>query len=382
MKKKQVCSDYDEYLIKMPLSKLFLGRTQYVFSELEKRHPCFSDSFEVDIHTRIKNKKIFASVAVIEKENLLKYRRNNNLVLCNKEGKVIFKDRNYFILLLCLLFIFAILFLLKIKPQEIEPEVQTVQETVFKEADCVSWDYCFTEVLNKIEKTSGKISRFSWKIENQTEIFTASFKGVHPLEINMESFSGVIVSPVEYENNIPSFSLNVRKKIENWNSVVLTENLNVQYRKILDSIKNNGGKILSDSLKNNNSIVLIKFNLDDLEKVEKIMDPIRKESFVSCLEINPVQEGFNVYMEIISEGFNGLLEKDFLKQVADKAGSFERLKQNEKTETGKSENLKIEKDELKKINETRKKIGEIVYGNGTRSIYYKNERGKLENEKM
>lgn len=46
-------NEYDRYLIPMPFSKLLGERKKkYIFSELEKRHPCFSNKFCFDSRFR------------------------------------------------------------------------------------------------------------------------------------------------------------------------------------------------------------------------------------------------------------------------------------------------------------------------------------------
>ena len=74
--------DFDRYIIPLPLSKIAgKSRKKYLFSELEKRHPCFSNEFCFDSKLILGKKGFLSDVIVMNKMKLAGYDRKNGLML-------------------------------------------------------------------------------------------------------------------------------------------------------------------------------------------------------------------------------------------------------------------------------------------------------------
>ncbi len=72
------CSDFERYYFPIPLRMIF-GRKQsrFVYSELEKRHPCFSEDYNFDVHVKLQKNKLISDVDVIKNQKLLELKREN-----------------------------------------------------------------------------------------------------------------------------------------------------------------------------------------------------------------------------------------------------------------------------------------------------------------
>ena len=70
--------DYDFYSILIPVQGIIKKwRDKYLYAELVKRHPCFSDSCCYDSRLRISRQGIFADVVVMQKFRLAEYLANH-----------------------------------------------------------------------------------------------------------------------------------------------------------------------------------------------------------------------------------------------------------------------------------------------------------------
>ncbi|MCF0126509.1 MAG: hypothetical protein HUJ68_12300, partial [Clostridia bacterium] len=69
-------NDYERYVFPISLVNT-VGRkkNRYITSELEQRHPCFSDNFCFDDLLKISKKGLVSDVIVIDKSKLAEYRR-------------------------------------------------------------------------------------------------------------------------------------------------------------------------------------------------------------------------------------------------------------------------------------------------------------------
>ena len=71
-------SDYETYWINIPF-RCFLGKqkNKYLYGELEKRHPCFSDDYFFCSKIFLKNRKLKSKVFVMEKMKIAEYKLQN-----------------------------------------------------------------------------------------------------------------------------------------------------------------------------------------------------------------------------------------------------------------------------------------------------------------
>ena len=80
--------EFDRYFIPLPVSCLLGKKSEkYIFSELEKRHPCFSNEFSYDSRLKISKKGFVSDVVVIRKLRLSQYRNFLGVKFAEDKGK-------------------------------------------------------------------------------------------------------------------------------------------------------------------------------------------------------------------------------------------------------------------------------------------------------
>ena len=80
--------EFDRYFIPLPVSCLLGKKSEkYIFSELEKRHPCFSNEFSYDSRLKISKKGFVSDVVVIRKLRLGQYRNFLGVKFAEDKGK-------------------------------------------------------------------------------------------------------------------------------------------------------------------------------------------------------------------------------------------------------------------------------------------------------
>ena len=154
--------DFEKYEIVLPFSAV-LGkrRKKYLYSELEKMHPCFSDEFCFDTAVRkIGKKGISTDVLVMSKRKLAEYEGKRNFsgtgFFAGKQKHRFFvneKMRFIFLSLIFCLLAWCVIFLCgKIDEHETVFEVETVVSdsiVISEEPDFVPLCNLFFVVLNK-----------------------------------------------------------------------------------------------------------------------------------------------------------------------------------------------------------------------------------------
>ena len=74
--------DFEKYRIHLPFSVILKGKVnKYIYSELEKRHPCFTNDCYFNSKFKFDGKGIDSDVLVMNKLKLSEYLGNNFLKL-------------------------------------------------------------------------------------------------------------------------------------------------------------------------------------------------------------------------------------------------------------------------------------------------------------
>lgn len=243
--------DYELYHIQMPFLLRRDRRRAYLYRELEKEHPCFSDRCACDTTYRLKQGKLVAHVAVVDSLRLAQYHLQfpgRKLVLEEERKRIVFmegKQKLFVPLSAVIVFVATLLFIymstryvlgyqmfgkknmgtkskitsnqkdVGISNQQSDYEQSLAQtHTVQPEAIC-------SELLQSIKKNDGTLSRFIYK-RNSTETsgytyeIQAAVSGCYPEQLSYVQSDAeekipvtITVSPITYENKIPFFSTNV-----------------------------------------------------------------------------------------------------------------------------------------------------------------------------
>ena len=418
VRKNVICKkDYERYSVKMPF-RVFLSRNRsrdrFLFGELEKLHPCFSDECTFDSKFKFGKKGLLSDVVVMNRLKLSEYKAQafgNRLFLEENPEKSVFKKRGKPVVLIISMAALAFVCCLVMALSNLHKTRlsngfvgnQSAPEDNF-EADDETYNYHFSFegkfsgeltnlFLSAIEGDSAFLSELEWKCDGINESFFASVGYIHPDRLmNNGDFE---LSSVNYKDNVPFFTAKGKCKIRrsdmNQTELVWSNGKNgvfdadeevfSEFRKIISSA---GAEFLEENF----NPWKIRFVLKDasLEQTENLISEmagyvlkmgiairrlvIRKGGFDDFeLEIETAPD-LDPYM-----GVNlNILEKRFrlfgLKTQREKVQSYQIAVEKKNTEPLLDN---PGPPELRKIGEIRHKDGSFV-------VYFKNKQGKIVSE--
>lgn len=220
-------SDYETYWIPIPFGS-FLGKqkNKFLYGELEKRHPCFSDDYLFCSKTFLKNRKLESKVFVMDKMKLAEYKLQypkGQFVSEDKRKLPLFYQSQYGkkIGILILFAILIISFFQMVKNKKLHTlENNLIVDTVIEsEEEKITLPDNFNFILNDececlfeiINCNKSAIKSFCWEYSNFYERFDVSVNSVFP-EVVLDSLPESKISNVNYYENKPSFNLTYEKK--------------------------------------------------------------------------------------------------------------------------------------------------------------------------
>ena len=372
MKQQISKDDYEIYSIAVSPGILFKRNLKdYLFKELEKRHPCFGNDHCYESRLCIRGKGIFADVAVMEKLRLGEYRVRYPGKKLTAEG--FFEDKRSERILYLLGT--GILFLSLLSGKFISVQRDKKNTGPLKEERNAE-SYLQEEPLfvkaHKAIPVTARTERIEWSCIGGSEILALSVKNCYPGILMNEGLEGTY-SDVSLIDSIPVFSCVFRT---HWNGNENTvENLSEGImEKIREAITSTGGMIEKESL--SPSGISFRFGIDNLNKVltniEKCMEEnqksvvsfkIFKEKKTSCLcEIS------------FSNSRNGktLSGESDLSLFSCAKAWMKSENEIKETET-KTSRPKERKDSINL------KLGAITHSDGKNVVFYKDKEGKIKN---
>ena len=433
--------EFDRYFIPLPVSCLLGKKSEkYIFSELEKRHPCFSNDFSYDSRLKISKKGFVSDVVVIRKLRLGQYRNFLGVKFAEDNGKRFISRKVKW------LGIFAGLVLVLVTGLAVRGlAVRKVHAGDLSSGDLPSGadvglgagkSPCGAgpgsagnlsssgfgvglagssaslglgaglDFLGEMKNLNGHISNFSWKWDGFTEKITATVDCVYP-----EDFSDFLkngeseISSINYVNGKPEFKLSVEKKSAGKKGASREE---TELPKG-DSGRKKIRELFAGEKVNLNSESYepwkISFGLSDfgfLEKLEKLLN----EEGIYLSEITMTKadkEKIQVeasFGEFAGGGVNfglaaektselavtqssekipeiGLKPNNLLGALSENMGLFIRKTSLGKNGMEKNAENSFGKKSVKKTAEISGKIGEINYENGKKLVFYKDKNGKV-----
>lgn len=375
MKQKLKTSDYDSYKILIPVGNMFGKKKQdYLYKELEKRHPCFSENFVFDVNTRVTKKGLLGDVTVMDRYVLGNYKNKYpKSRLLTEENKLVFTSewKNILVPVLVLLFsLFSILFL-KFSFYKVEETGQIAEEKtlpVFNELQRSILESVFYDIV----ESGGKIKNFHWSYDGFSEKVSINLTDCNPadFEYSLDAYK-ISFSPVVFEKDTAIFSIEGENKVPGIFERKSSNTRKHFFNEMNSWFTENGFVIKSEDYLTGTFSLSFSGNIGRylLDLSKKADEVVGKYGFyVNKIVLNKNQ------MEIgFTDDFVMPFEENFFCILGSINPSFYEDVQIKK------EKKKIQKVQEKE-NVSRKRIGAITHENGNVSTFYKNGKGRIEND--
>lgn len=403
--------DYERYSVRLPF-RVFLSRrtnrSRYLFGQLEKLHPCFSDECTFDSKTRIGRKGLVSDVVVMNSLKLSEYKTRflgKKLFLEGNPEKCVFKKKGVKAFISCGLLAFMALcafFFTGIKgadaaqgrsPGPEEKEVTTEEKNISSLQEGKVPGELTDLFLTIIEGESAFLNELEWKCDGMNESFFASVGYVHPERLLK---SGEIeLSAVTYRDNLPFFTAKgkcrVRKSNMNQTEIVWTNGktgLFAADEEVYSELRNIIGRAGAEFLEEMYDPWKIRFILKNATLLET-------ENLISDMAAFIMKTGIAIRRLVIRKGgFDDFeLEIETAPELDPLMGvnlsilekRFKLFGLKNKSEKVQSYQISVEKKDSEKrknliADEGLKKIGEIRHKDGSFVVYFKNQQGKIVSE--
>ena len=222
---------FEEYLVKVPFSKIGKNFRPYICHELEKIHPAFDDMTSFDYKPGLNKEGIFAKVFVVNRLFLESsgIKVEKGLCLEGNGRRRFFGKKGYRKYLLLSLFVPVIFFVffhftLDKKVNVIEENINQCNEEKDFEEDKLKMNLVLLKYLNLIDKHNGRITSLSFDGNSISMNICSIFPEYLMEESSDERNAAYYFSPVSYVEEKPSFNLEVkRKKIKTYGNVCKKE---------------------------------------------------------------------------------------------------------------------------------------------------------------
>ena len=219
MKNFVTCSqrDYDFYTIPFPLNALKKDRrNKYIYSELGKLHPCFSDDCCFDVKLHLKKTGLMADVVVMQKIRLAEYKAKSRNIYIEERKRIPFfkgykSDKTLYLVILVLLAIGGFIFLRNVASRKKAENVSAVpKELAYQNKTLSVRNICV--LLKTICESGGSVLQFEWKTDGFTEHTCVTIRGVFPEQLLQKS-ADISFSSVVFEDEVPLMTVNLAEKI-------------------------------------------------------------------------------------------------------------------------------------------------------------------------
>ena len=394
-------NEYDRYLIPMPFSKLLGERKKkYIFSELEKRHPCFSNKFCFDSRFRLGKKGILSDVVVMDKGKYSAYRKKGGIYFEGLRFKRFRKDFFYimFPFFLLLFAVFVLLFkwnsavltssydsLSELDLDEGKNSAKNDSEIIGADDFLVTSRGFVEELFECLKEANGKISVLTWKIRDKKEFVSMQVKDMSPDELfKFKGNEHFEISPVSYEGTGNSFFFSCEKEIsERENERRENDDFSeTEYLKEKSELPYQ--KEIRELLLKDNCVLIeekyfpysIHFKFGNLEVFKSLGELLKSRNLaVKELRIQVEDSAFFLADVLFEEMMNFDSGVDL--QVLEGAWSI--FDVSLKGSSVEPKKIVEEKESRKKVlsEENLTKVGEVRYADGSGIVFYKDRNGKM-----
>ena len=384
--------DFERYEILLPFSAAAGKRKkQYLCSELEKRHPCFSDEFAFDSSLKkIRKNGLSESVFVVNKYKLAEYEGRRHFsgigffTEDNVRRRLFVKTRwrlSYCAAVICLIILLTgsvyRVFMNVLKNSKESGKTELVDNSdmngISDNSGASDVSVCPAEIilLETVAQGDGKIIRFEWRIEGFSQITRATVKGLFPEKLN--SSMGGVEGAVVYENGIPKTNVSYSTPFPQQNKSGLASPNTAALRKIICE----AGGILKEEKTSPYHVEFV-CNLREKSKSRKLFESLaeiieREGCLVSFLSVNQtgaeeLRVGLSLDSIPVAAGFD-------LRLISDNLSLF-----SEETEPSSVPVFATTKPSAIQKNDQipNHKIGVIKKSDNSSVVFYKTPEGKLE----
>lgn len=383
--------DYEVYNFHLPLSILLRGKKKkYIYSELEKRHPGFSEDWSFKTKYELNREGLGSKVLVMRKIKFAEYRNlagNKSLCFENSETDGVSKwklkvfSKEVFVVFLVSL-VAAGIFVVKENYRDKRSLRNEKTSADVNNSITLVHEYKVENFLKSCETAGAELKKIEWVSDGVYEYFSCFLSSAFPE--NFENFENM-TDVISYADAVPEFMVSLKDVAEK--SVEVSEN-EISRKEIFREIREAGMKFGVFPLEENYETGSLKFYC------WKYLAEENSNFFTALCE---VCSKFNVAVNKLTfvkaensdksadfSGFSGELSfrKDLvyvcgidLGMLGEKGNLFFpeiRKKTSEKTSV-ENQKTKINKQQISHGT----KVGEIVHSDGTISVFYKNDKGKL-----
>ncbi|MCQ2592579.1 MAG: hypothetical protein MJ188_07305 [Treponema sp.] len=372
-------NDYDFYTL--PLSwKVAFGRKKnnYIVTQLEKRHPCFSDDFYYGSKLRLKKKGVSSDVVVMNKLKLAEYQQvSGHKRLWFEEfgflrNEVNVGKKSVIVLSLVVILITVLVLFLGTFTKPVET---TVSEQLIDEIEEINpvLENHIDNLFELLKDNKGKINSLNIIDDGNTVRTIASVVFVYPEVFNSDWAK---LSNVSYVSGLPSMVVSINEK-----SI-----LKNQSKKDVEQM----GQILKGvrSVLRNHSCELIQENVNPWKiscyingtrnfKLVKEIDEILMEQNIGIETLNvKAIENRKFLFELSISGNTDYSHGLNLKSIYENSDLFGGLITVSNT-VQKNRLEIIPVSDQSKLENTEVKLGEIIHKDGSKTIFKKNNNGKI-----
>lgn len=374
--------DYEHYIIPIPFNHLIgKNKEKYLFLELEKRHPCFSDSFCFCEKMRITRKGFESDVFVMEKKTLSLYRKKNSfsiigLKMENMKNGFVFPILN--IEKIIAVFIFVLLIginvkMLKSSKKSVVAEIQETENNYKKEEPEVIFPCVFfNQILAAVNENNGIISGLDWKLNGYKELISMKIENLYP-----EVFSTLAdyndFSSINFVDGNPSFNFNAEKKVYVISGAAKSDaDLQRLFIDEMHQVLKKDKNLTLMEEKRNPFCVSFSGDLESgiLREIQDVC--IKHDVGITGIKINR-KKNFEYCFEMIFDFYLQNSSGLCLDGIENYKNVFVK-----KENSGAKEIKNTDKPSVPdKVQDLREKIGTISYADGKKIVFYKQSSGKI-----
>ena len=431
--------DLERYEIVIPFLNIAgRRRKQFLCSELEKLHPCFSDEFAFDsVIKKVCKKGLCEDVFVMNKYRLAEYERKRHFSGAGffvNEGaekkyfaqKRLFVDKKWRLtvygIIACVMLgsvgiIFSVLGAVKstVNEETVNRDVArfgTENPVGQKVSVPVQADFSLARRLLEItQEADGKISSFEWRLEiNNGVLFekmNASVKGIFPESLtefaaSVPSDGKPALETVLYEEGVPQITVVSKKALSAGDGVTVTGTVtgreglltevaamsNADFNKgIRAEITKHEGVLKEEKAPPYHIEFLCK--TDSLQQTKEMLIALNEiisgdKRFVTSISINrsgAADLRFGLSIEKADAwgavGAVDVAEKSVFFDLSDISQNMELFMEKEQVPSGKGITPKNALVQTARVDSNYKKIGEIKRADNRTVVYYKSPDGKI-----